>query len=152
MQQTVSQLKSQLTDRQMNVFNSEIGKHQKSTGLAYVLWFFLGTLGIHQFYLGKAGRGVFYLVLGIVGWVALIISLTSLAVADPAAMSDASAGGMAIGSIVAIIVFVVLAVFLLIDLFTIPRQIRKKLEEKEKELILQLKDESTEESGSTEST
>jgi len=33
----------------------------KSTGLAYVLWFFLGVFGVHQFYLGKVGRGVGYL-------------------------------------------------------------------------------------------
>ncbi|MEU2611943.1 TM2 domain-containing protein [Micromonospora sp. NPDC007271] len=30
----------------------------KSVGTAYVLWFFLGALGIHQFYLGKTARAV----------------------------------------------------------------------------------------------
>jgi len=30
----------------------------KSVGTAYLLWFFLGALGVHQFYLGKTGRGV----------------------------------------------------------------------------------------------
>ncbi|SDP08646.1 TM2 domain-containing protein [Nakamurella panacisegetis] len=34
---------------------------QKSVGVAYVLWFFLGALGVHQFYLGKTGRGILYL-------------------------------------------------------------------------------------------
>lgn len=150
MQQTVSQLKSQLTDRQMAVFNSEIGKHQKSTGLAYVLWFFLGTLGIHQFYLGKAGRGAFYLVMGLLAWIALIVAFSSAMIADPA--TGAGAGGMGVGAFVYIIAFGVLGVFLLIDLFTIPRQIRKKIEEKEKELILQLKDESANEPDSTATT
>ncbi|MEU8259300.1 TM2 domain-containing protein [Micromonospora sp. NPDC048999] len=30
----------------------------KSVGTAYLLWFFLGALGVHQFYLGKTGRAV----------------------------------------------------------------------------------------------
>lgn len=33
----------------------------KSTGTAYLLWFFLGAFGGHQFYLGKTGRAVSYL-------------------------------------------------------------------------------------------
>jgi TM2 domain-containing membrane protein YozV len=34
----------------------------KSTLVAYVLWFFLGFLSIHRFYLGKVGSGILYLV------------------------------------------------------------------------------------------
>ena len=33
----------------------------KSVGIAYLLWFFLGWFGGHQFYLGRIGRGVGYL-------------------------------------------------------------------------------------------
>ncbi|MDN4473438.1 TM2 domain-containing protein [Demequina zhanjiangensis] len=33
----------------------------KSTGVTYLLWFFLGLFGIHQFYMGKIGRGILYL-------------------------------------------------------------------------------------------
>jgi TM2 domain-containing membrane protein YozV len=36
---------------------------QKSNVLAYVLWFFLGALGVHQFYLGNTNRGLFNLAL-----------------------------------------------------------------------------------------
>lgn len=35
---------------------------EKSKGLALVLCFFLGGLGIHQFYLGNPVRGVLYLI------------------------------------------------------------------------------------------
>lgn len=30
----------------------------KQTGITYVLWLFLGALGVHQFYLGKTGRAL----------------------------------------------------------------------------------------------
>lgn len=39
----------------------------KSKGLAAVLCFFLGVLGIHRFYLGKGGTGFLMLLLTIVG-------------------------------------------------------------------------------------
>ena len=40
----------------------------KSMLLAYVLWFFLGQLGIHKFYLAQPVQGIFYLLLGLIGW------------------------------------------------------------------------------------
>lgn len=35
----------------------------KSKGIAYLLWFFLGGLGIHKFYLHKWGMGIVYIIL-----------------------------------------------------------------------------------------
>lgn len=32
----------------------------KSLGVAYALWFVLGLIGGHQYYLGRVGRGVIY--------------------------------------------------------------------------------------------
>lgn len=40
---------------------------ERSAVVAYVLWFFLGYLGVHRFYLGRIGSGVFQLLLGLVG-------------------------------------------------------------------------------------
>lgn len=67
----------------------------KSTGLAYVLLIFLGTLGIHKFYMEKVGMGILYLSLTFVGailtlvyigwlliiavWIMLFIELFTLA-------------------------------------------------------------------------
>ena len=40
----------------------------KSLLLAYVLWFFLGSLGVHKFYLRQPVWGLIYLFLGGLGW------------------------------------------------------------------------------------
>ncbi|MBR5350595.1 MAG: TM2 domain-containing protein [Prevotella sp.] len=39
-----------------------VHKIEKSKGVALLLCFFLGGLGIHQFYLGNTVQGVFYLI------------------------------------------------------------------------------------------
>ena len=50
----------------------------KSLGLSYLLWFFLGFLGVHHFYLGKVGRGIGYLLT--FGWfmIGLVVDLFTL--------------------------------------------------------------------------
>lgn len=42
---------------------------KKSAGVGYALWFFLGMLGAHRFYVGKVGSGVLILLLTIGAWV-----------------------------------------------------------------------------------
>lgn len=36
--------------------------------LAYILWLFLGQLGIHRFYTGRIGSGIAQILLGVIGW------------------------------------------------------------------------------------
>lgn len=48
-------------------------RSQKEVGIAYVLWLFLGTLGVHRFYLGHNGTGATQLVLTVIGWATAII-------------------------------------------------------------------------------
>jgi TM2 domain-containing membrane protein YozV len=45
--------------------------NRKSTGAAYLLWFFLGGFGAHRFYLGRVGTGVAQLLLFVLGWIPL---------------------------------------------------------------------------------
>ncbi|MCT1801835.1 TM2 domain-containing protein [Kocuria carniphila] len=40
----------------------------KSALLSYVLWFFLGWLGVHKFYLQQPFQGIFYVLLWVIGW------------------------------------------------------------------------------------
>jgi TM2 domain-containing membrane protein YozV len=51
----------------------EAGK--KSTGLAYVLWFFLGGFGGHRFYIGRTGSAVAILLINIFGWLTIAIGI-----------------------------------------------------------------------------
>lgn len=44
----------------------------KSKTTAYLLWFFLGVIGIHKFYLGKTGMGILYIFTAAlfgIGWI-----------------------------------------------------------------------------------
>jgi len=45
-----------------------MGEATKSKLAGGLLGIFLGSLGIHNFYLGYTGKGITQLVLGIVGW------------------------------------------------------------------------------------
>lgn len=58
----------QLTNEEKMLVNSEVQSEEKSSATAYLLWFFLGSLGVHNFYLGKKNAGIAQLILNIVGW------------------------------------------------------------------------------------
>jgi len=54
------------------LIEQKVANAQKSTGVAYLLWFFLGGFGGHRFYLGKTGTAVAQLIITIVGFFTLI--------------------------------------------------------------------------------
>lgn len=47
--------------------------NRKSTGASYLLWFFLGNIGAHRFYLGRTKSGVGMLLLLLLGWIPLFL-------------------------------------------------------------------------------
>ncbi|MBQ9213198.1 MAG: NINE protein [Bacteroidales bacterium] len=51
----------------------------KSKIIAYLLWFFLGFLGIHKFYLHKWVWGILYLISLVVGGIAFLTGIVFLA-------------------------------------------------------------------------
>ncbi len=52
--------KQQLNEKQLIILESEMRKQKKSLGLSYILLVFLGSLGVHKFYLGKTLWGIIY--------------------------------------------------------------------------------------------
>ena len=65
--------KAALTDRELALLTSEMPNRQKSLAVAFLLWFFLGTLGIYNFYLGNKRRGWIMAILTIVAIITFIV-------------------------------------------------------------------------------
>ena len=72
----------------------------KSLAATYLLWFFIGPLGVHKFYLGNAAMGVLYASLTVVGTVLSLI-------------------------LIGFPLLLAVALMLFIDLFTIPGQVER---------------------------
>ena len=54
--------------------------NEKETWVAYLLWFFLGLLGVHKFYLRQTGWGIVYILTGglfVVGWLLDLFTIPS---------------------------------------------------------------------------
>ncbi|HXC75087.1 MAG TPA: TM2 domain-containing protein [Sphingomicrobium sp.] len=54
--------------------------NRKSTGVAYLLWFFLGGFGAHRFYLGQTGTAVTQLLLLLLGWIPMFVGWIALGI------------------------------------------------------------------------
>lgn len=105
------------TDIQM-LIETRLMNEKKSTLVAYLLWLFLGTLGIHHFYMGNTLLGIVYIILGIIGWGMTLSGLLPL-------------GGAA---------FALLGIGLLLDLFRIPSCLRRSLADKREKLLKQYRE------------
>lgn len=51
-------IKQQLNVKDLILLNSEIDRRIPNKTVMYFLWFFLGNLGVHRFYLGDIGQGI----------------------------------------------------------------------------------------------
>jgi TM2 domain-containing membrane protein YozV len=51
---------------------------KKEVWVAYLLWFLLGGLGVHKFYLGKIGMGILYIFTGGLFLIGLLIDLFTI--------------------------------------------------------------------------
>lgn len=57
--------KSQLDTRELLLLESEVKNQGKNMIVAYILWYFLGIVGGHRFYMGKIGTAVTQLILSL---------------------------------------------------------------------------------------
>ncbi|WP_019904676.1 TM2 domain-containing protein [Methylobacterium sp. 77] len=64
-----------LTIQDRILIETRIGNEAPSVGLAYALWFFLGIVSAHRFYLGRPGTAILQIVsyLFLVGFIWLLI-------------------------------------------------------------------------------
>jgi len=54
--------------------------NERELWVAYLLWLFLGLVGVHKFYLNKMGWGIIYLFTGgffLIGWLIDLFTLPS---------------------------------------------------------------------------
>lgn len=123
----MSYLEKELSDREYQMLESKMREHDKSHGVAYLLWFFLGYFGVHKFYIGKYMMGILYPVIGFIAFTFLLLGFSD---------SENINIAFAIGSI--------LGFMLLYDLVTIPRQIRDVKSKKKRKFIRQLISNNTE--------
>ncbi|HEV7855779.1 MAG TPA: TM2 domain-containing protein [Herminiimonas sp.] len=49
--------------------------NKRSAGVAYLLWFFLGSLGAHRYYLGKTGTAVAMTLLCVIGLLTIFLGV-----------------------------------------------------------------------------
>lgn len=67
--------KSDLTMEELSMLNQEFAKKKKSSGTMWLLWFLLGGIGAHRFYLGETTMGIVYVVLAVLAFPTALISL-----------------------------------------------------------------------------
>ncbi|MFM2064614.1 MAG: hypothetical protein RLZZ507_4285 [Cyanobacteriota bacterium] len=126
------QAQKNLTDRELIIFNSELDRKRKSTTIAYILYFFLGSIGGHKFYIGKPIMGLLYIILLFSG---CFLELGGVASAyDTSITSEDASIVLAVG----LLPLGLLGIMMLLDLFTIPRQIKKHEERVSNDILVQL--------------
>ena len=70
----------EMLEMEKSKLQTEMVYQEKNLVLAYALWFFLGTLGAHRFYLGKIKTAVTYLVIALFGWILVGIPYIALGI------------------------------------------------------------------------
>lgn len=60
-----------LDTQQFMLIEQRVSNEAKSTGAAYLLWFFLGGIGGHRFYLGRIKTALLMLIISILGWLTI---------------------------------------------------------------------------------
>lgn len=70
-----------LSTEERILLNSEIEKNSKNSTIAWILWWFLGTIGGHRYYMNKQGSAIIMTILS--------FTVVGLIVSAPWALIDA---------------------------------------------------------------
>jgi TM2 domain-containing membrane protein YozV len=71
------------TTEDMILIESRVANEKKSAGAAYLLWFFLGWISAHRFYLGKPVTAIlqilsYFILVGFVWWLLDLFLIPSI--------------------------------------------------------------------------
>lgn len=99
------------TEKQI-LIEQRVTNEAKSIGAAYLLWFFLGSLGGHRFYLGRKGSAVAMLLLALIGFATSFIG-------------------------VGIVLLIIVGIWALVDAFLIPGMVAQHKNQVRNELLQQ---------------
>lgn len=71
------------TTEDMILIESRVANEKKSAGAAYLLWFFLGWISAHRFYLGKPVTAIlqilsYFILVGFVWWLLDLFLISSI--------------------------------------------------------------------------
>lgn len=99
-----------LSMEQLTYIETRLTNEKKSIVVAYLLWFFLGALGAHNFYMGRTLYGALQLLGTVIGWATA-------------------------GIIVGMVLLGLVGISWIVDLFLIPGGIRNDLDKKRQLMI-----------------
>lgn len=120
---------SALPVEKLRLVEARVANEKRSVGIAYLLFFFVGALGIHNFYLGRIGRGLAEIGGIVGGWVLVFSGVVLTAESGRStAHSDLESAGVGT-AVVGVALFFVAGILLLIDLFTIPSVVDRQKNE-----------------------
>ncbi|MBB4006968.1 TM2 domain-containing protein [Allorhizobium taibaishanense] len=101
-----------VSTEQQILIEQRVTNEAKSMGGSYALWFFVGYLGGHRFYLGRKGSAITMLLMTIVGWLLAVVG-------------------------VGLILLAAVGLWLLIDAFLIPGMVAEHKNKVRNELLQQ---------------
>jgi len=102
-----------LSTAEQMLIEQQVTNDAKTSGVAYILWLFLGGLGAHRFYIGRPGSGLAILALMVLG-----VALT------PSPLGS--------------LFLVIGVIWVIVDLFLIPGMIQSQKDEVRENLRRQL--------------
>jgi TM2 domain-containing membrane protein YozV len=94
----------ELSTQDRMLIEKRVANQAKSRRAAYLMWFFLGALGVHRFYLGLSKSGATMLILFIIGVITAVAG-------------------------VGLVILGLLGVWALVDAFLIPGMVRQQKED-----------------------